>query len=184
MTDITVENPVEIPIGEFESEPEDFTPPISTEPEPASSDFDPEFPGSTPEAPYGYKPDGTPYKRRPNGAGPSTRKSDAAPRLVASNKSAEAAGALLANLNNLVSMAVAVAGMPMTAETMAKNNRQFEAMAVEALRADPALCRKILAAGQDSARAALTMAYLSFGASVIPVAWSERKVILNNGTHN
>lgn len=29
-----------------------------------------EFPGATAEAPYGYKPDGTPYKRRPGKRGP------------------------------------------------------------------------------------------------------------------
>ena len=146
--------------------------PVST-----TGDYDPQYPGSTPDAPYGFKPDGTPYKRRPRGTGGSKK---TVGRMPATDSMATQAAALLASANNLLGMGLHVFGMPMTSERLQEANKQFEAMAFQALLSDPALCRKILANGAVGGKAMLAMAYLNLGASLYPVArqeFTERKVL-------
>jgi hypothetical protein len=142
--------------------PRDVTP--STDPD-DSGPFDPRYPDSTPEAPYGYKPDGTPYTRHhgPRGGNRGSRSN-----MPATEKQAATAAALLARLNTLFGIAFTAAGMPKSAETLAANNAMFEVMAKEALETDPALCRKILSAGATSGKAGLIMAYVMLGASTFP----------------
>lgn len=134
--------------------------------------YNPEFPGSTADAPYGYKPDGTPYKRRPNGGGGKKRGSTSK-RMPASDTAARSAASLLGRLNLLIGMAIQMNGMPETAATLTLANEQFENMAYEALLADPALCRKILGAGATSGKAGLVMAYATLGISIVPAARME-----------
>jgi hypothetical protein len=141
---------------------DDVTPPITDEP------FDPQYPDSTPEAPYGFKPDGTPYKRH-HGRG----RQSTTGRMPASGKQAETAAALLARMNTLIGFALITAGMPESAEKLAENNEQFEEMARGALETDPALCRKILSAGATSGKAGLVMAYVVLGATTFPAMKSE-----------
>lgn len=141
---------------------------------PSGGDYDPEFPGSTPDAPYGFKPDGTPYKRRPNGAGSgSGKKAGGGKKTGSSDRSAQTAASLLARMNGLVGISLTVFGMPATAMSLAEANDQFETMAYEALRSDPELCRKILAAGATSGKAGLVMAYGMLGVSIAPAALTE-----------
>lgn len=129
------------------------------------------YPDSTPDAPYGRKPDGTPYKRHHGGRGASAGPSLG--RMPASAKQAETAASLLARLNSLFGITLALAGMPNSAAELAKNNEQFEVMAREALSADPELCRKILSAGATSGKAGLVMAYVMLGVSTVPAMRNE-----------
>jgi hypothetical protein len=128
------------------------------------------YPDSTPEAPYGYKPDGTPYKRH-HGAG---RKNGA---VTGSNmpgaKQAATAAALLARMNVLFGIAFTAAGMPESARALADNNSDFESMARDALEADPALCKKILSVGATSGKAGLVMAYVMLGVNTYPAMRAE-----------
>lgn len=133
-------------------------------------DYDPEFPGSTPEAPYGFKEDGTPYKRRPKGG----KRSTAGKRMPASDATARAAAGLLARLNTLVAVGLSTAlRLPETGAAILEANERFEVMAFEALQTDPALCKKILGAGATSGKAGLVMAYSMLGVAVIPTALPE-----------
>lgn len=136
-----------------------------------SGDYNPEFPGSTPDAPYGYKADGTPYTRRPRGSG--KKSSSVAPRKSA--KDAAAAAAMLTQLNALVAMSLSAFGLPQTAASIATANATFQPMAEDALASDPALCRKILSAGSVGGKTALFMAYGMLGASVYPALANEVK---------
>lgn len=153
---------------------EDTAAPLDVAPPTVSptGDYDPEFPGSTPEAPYGFKDNGEPYKRRPKGSG-NTGTKKSATRMPASESSARAAAGLLGRLNLLVSFAVASAGMPQTSEAITESNNQFVEMAYESLLTDPALCKKILGAGATSGKAGLVMAYSMLAMSILPAAKSE-----------
>jgi hypothetical protein len=82
---------------------------------------------------------------------------------------------MLAQVNNLVCMSLAMAGLPQTGASLAESNGQFESMALEALRTDPALCKKILSAGATSGRTALFMAYGYLAMSAFPTARAEFK---------
>lgn len=147
----------------LEDIPQDTPPPVVEK-----VDFNPEYPGSTPEAPYGYKPDGTPYKRRPRASGTQGRGN-----MPASNSQATQAAALLARANLLVAMVIGFAGMPNTAAQIEKSNGSFEMMARDALLTDPQLCRKILSSGSTSGKAGLAMAYAMFGGSLFSTAKGE-----------
>lgn len=142
--------------------PTDVTPNVADDGAP----YDPRYPDSTPDAPYGYKPDGTPYKRHHSGH--SSRGGSARGSMPATAKQAETAAALLARLNSLFGFALIAAGMPESAASLAVNNEQFEQMARNALETDPALCRKILSAGATSGKAGLVMAYAMLGVSTFP----------------
>ncbi len=152
--------------------PDDETPEFDT----SASDYDPDYPGSTPEAPYGFKEDGTPYKRRPKGSSGSSGKSAAAKAPSKANEAlATSAARALCQVNTLIGMSLTVFGMPKTAEDMEKANAQFEIMAKESLRTDPALCRKILSAGASSGRTGLLVAYMYLVGSAFPAARTELK---------
>lgn len=152
--------------------PDDATPQVET----PTGDYDPRYPGSTEDAPYGYKPDGTPYKRH-HGAGkrektglPSTR----------NEGNARAAASLLARLNLMAVMALQTSNLPKTAEAISENNAMFEQMAYQSLVNDPALCRKILGAGAASGKTGLIMAYAFLGISAVPavrIEIQERKAL-------
>jgi hypothetical protein len=144
--------------------PRDVTP--STDPEPDTGPYDSRYPDSTPEAPYGYKPNGEPYKRHHSGHG--SRGSGTGSRMPATEKQAETAAALLARLNTIFGFVLTAAGMPESAATLAANNVMFESMAKQALETDPALCRKILSAGATSGKAGLIMAYAMLGMGTFP----------------
>ncbi len=148
--------------------------PPETDDTPITGDFNPDYPGSTESAPYGFKPDGTPYLRRPKGTA-KTPASPGAPLLGSSrrDKNARDAARLLARLNALIGLSLTVSGMPNTAASLADANEQFESMAYEALVSDPALCSKILSAGTAGGKAGLIMAYTMLGASIIPSARQE-----------
>jgi hypothetical protein len=149
--------------------PLDESPEVEEQNDTGHVPFDPAYPDSTRDAPYGYKPDGTPYKRH-HGKG---KRSSGAGNMPASDKQAATAAALLARLNGLFGIALTVSGMPKAAVTLAANNGDFEVMAKEALLADPVLCRKILSAGATSGKAGLLMAYIMLGASTYPAMRDE-----------
>lgn len=133
-------------------------------------DYDPAYPGSTPDAPYGFKADGTPYKRRPSG--PRTSSSGRG-NMPASNSQATQAAALLGRGNMLIAMIAGFAGMPKTAAQITESNSAFEEMARDALLTDPALCRKILSTGSTSGKAGLVLAYAMLGGSLYPTVKEE-----------
>ena len=131
-------------------------------------DYDPEFPGSTKEAPYGFKVDGTPYKRRPNSG------SRAGKTVHAKNgASAANAAALLRSINSMVALSLLAFGMPLTGTTIEQAGDQFESMARDALESDPALAKRILSMGANTGKAQLAMAYITLGVAVTPVALAE-----------
>ncbi len=146
----------------------DEAPPIVN----ANGDYDPEFPGSTPDAPYGFKDNGDPYKRRPGPRGP--RKSGRGS-MPASESQARSAAALLGQLNLIIGISLSSLGFPMTASAVAAGNDTFTEQAYAALLTDPALCRKILGAGAQSGKAALVMAYGMLVIGVVPAATAEFK---------
>jgi hypothetical protein len=162
------DNATEIDFTEL-TVPADIAPPV----EDTGAPFDPRYPDSTPEAPYGFKPNGEPYKRHHSGHGKTGQTSG---RMPATGKQAETAAALLARLNVLVGFALTTAGMPESAMKLAENNQQFEDMARQALETDPALCRKILSAGATSGKAGLVMAYVVLGATTFPAMREEYKI--------
>lgn len=143
---------------------------------------DPDFPYSTPEAPYGYftisskddSPDYTrPRKRRPQGRG--SRSGVERGNYPASEKSARTAAKLLAQMNLFVGMGISAFGLRLTARELVKANDQFEEMAYNALLSDPKLCQKILSAGAQSGKTQLMFAYVALGGSLAPMAWSEMR---------
>lgn len=148
--------------------PMDETPPID------GADFDPEYPGSTPEAPYGFKPDGTAYRRRPRGSAPKSSGATSR-RMPASGAQAEAAAGMLATLNTIIGVGFAVAGMPATAAAIEAGNDRFTELATQALLTDPALCKKIIGTGGTSGKMGLAIAYSTLGMSLYPVARMEIK---------
>ena len=147
----------------------DDAPPGTSMPEGATS-FDPEFPGSTEEAPYGYKPDGTPYKRRPNGGG---RPKGSGIKGKGNESNARAAANMLCMMNNMLGVSLSMFGLPLTGAAIADANAQFEVMAIEALRTDPALCRKIMSAGATTGKTQLILAYGYLGMSAFPAMREE-----------
>lgn len=161
--------------------PDDAAPPMD-EPTPVAAPFNPEFPDSTADAPYGYFPDGRIRKRRPHGSRKTATSS--VTRMPASESSARSAAGLLATLNNLIAVGITTAaGLPRTGAAITEGNAQFESMAYEALLADPALCKKILSVGASSGKGALALAYVTLGATIVPAAISEvkeRKAELND----
>jgi len=135
--------------------------------------FDPQYPDSTPEAPYGFKPDGTPYRRH-HGRGRSSGKSSLGGRRTpSSDASAQSAASLLARLNNLIGIGLHTAGLTKTATALMAGNETFETMAYEALLGDPQLCKKILSTGATSGKAGLVMAYSMLAVSVAPAVKEE-----------
>lgn len=156
------ENATELNFG-VTTIPRDDTP--SPEPDNAGP-FDPRYPDSTPEAPYGYKPDGTPYKRHHGGRSGGTASSGRG--APAKARDAESAAWLLSRMNSFIGLALTVAGMPESAATLAANNEDFRRQAEDALLTDPVLCRKILSAGATSGKAGLAMAYVMLGVSTFP----------------
>lgn len=142
-----------------------------------SPDFDVAYPGSTPDAPYGFKDNGEPYRRRPSGAG-GTRKANGGKgrgNMPASESQARSAAALLGQLNTIIGFSLASLGLPATGAQLAANNDVFVEQAYSALLTDPGLCRKIMGAGAQSGKAALVMAYGMLAISVVPVATAEVK---------
>lgn len=153
--------------------PQDETPPTF---DAVTGDFDPDYPGSTQDHPYGFFPDGRPRKRRPHSRGSSASPSSTGPvsgRSKASESQARSAAALLAQMNVFVSGSVMLLGMPLTGQAINEANDQFRDMAYEALVMDPALCRKILSAGGSSGKAALIMAYGMLVMSIVPTGVME-----------
>lgn len=154
--------------------------PVDIEPDEApdfgnAGSFDPEYPGSTPEAPYGYKEDGTPYKRRPRGSGKSSGKSPTKRKTAASEPLARSAAGLLAQMNTLTGFSLAAFGFNETSESIAKANERFEDMAYGALLNNPDLCKKILSAGTNSSTAQLSMAYVTLALAIFPSARNDIK---------
>lgn len=156
---------------------EDPSPIISGDP--VSEWFNPEYPHSTPEHPYGYFPKSAtnpepdfsrPRKRRPHGHHNISGGSATSTR---SDNAARTAASMLARINNLFGLAFQAMGMPQSMETMKRANDTFEEMAYEALINDPALARKILSAGASTAKAQLAMAYVMLGGSIAPSVVTE-----------
>ena len=167
---------------EFERVPTpDIDPPKDESPETvnpdsttgATGDFDPTYPGSTPDAPYGFKADGTPYVRRPRGTAGTSRTPTSIGRMPASESQATQAASLLATGNTFMGFGLVAFGMPMTASALAEANKEFEALAFQALLADPALCRKILSGGAVSGKVMLAMAYAQLAVALFPDAKQE-----------
>lgn len=157
--------------------PTDEAPPLSDE---TVGWFDPDYPHSTAEHPYGYFPkaDGTPdfdrpRKRRPHGA--RTVGSSTAKAVTANPKKAQMAASVLAQMNNFLGMGLMTFGLPLTAAQLAEKNIVFEGMAADALASDPELCRRILAGGASSGRAQLAVAYAILAGTVGSQAVAEIK---------
>lgn len=152
--------------------------PPDTSGQEATGWYDPAYPHSTEDHPYGYfadkngEPDfNRPRKRRPHSrsGGRSVATSDRA------DKVAETAAAMLARMNTFAGMALMSFGLPASGEALRDANKVFEEMAYQALQTDPTLARKILSAGATSGRAQLTMAYVMLGGSIAPSVISEVK---------
>lgn len=129
------------------------------------------LPGASDDAPYGYKADGTPYKRRPNGTGRAsgTRTSTGS----RTDSKARQAAALLTQANDLVTFGVMAIGYGQTAAALSNANEGFADTAFEALRQDEALCNTILRAGTTSAKITLLIAYGMLAVNVAPTALAE-----------
>lgn len=154
--------------------PDDIAPTTSDD----TKDFDPSYPGSTAEAPYGYKEDGTPYKRRPKGSSGSVKLSTSG---GSRNENLAASAAdLLVTMNTFLFLGINLAGMPKTATQLSEANARFREVAYTALLNDAALCRKIVSAGGASSNAVLLMAYGQLIISAVPIALQERRELKNN----
>ncbi len=138
--------------------------------------FDSRYPDSTPDAPYGFKPNGEPYRRH-HGPGKSTGSATGrgGSRMPASDAQARSAASVLGTLNKLIGMAL-LPILPGTAVAITEGNDDFEQLAFQALLTDPALCKRILGAGTSSGKAQLFMAYGALGMSVVPTAMGEIKM--------
>ena len=106
----------------------------------------------------------------------------AAPRAKKSNPAqAKQAADVLAQMNDLIAVGLmtvsAIPAIPFnfmnTASAIAGANDGFRAAAEEALATDPALCRSILRVGKAGGRAALAIAYVSFGVSLAPAVMTD-----------
>lgn len=144
--------------------------------------FNPDFPYSSEEHPYGYFPDGQggwdfdkPRKNKPRGYG--GKGSGVSKGHPASEKSARTAAKLLAQMNLFIGMGISAFGLRMTAQEIVAANDQFEEMAYNALLSDPKLCAKILSAGMSSGRSQLMFAYLALAGALTPVAMEDIRVI-------
>lgn len=136
-----------------------------------TADWDPLYPGSTEHAPYGFFDDGRPRKRKPKGTGTPRKGS----KMPANDNLATTAAGLLARANDLVGMSLMAFGMPLTGQSITDANKTFEAMATEALRTDPVLCRKILSTGATGGKAGLVMAYSLLAVNIYPTARDEMR---------
>jgi hypothetical protein len=94
---------------------------------------------------------------------------------TSNEKIASAALDILVQANNLCGMGLMLMQMPQTASAIAMREDAFRVQALEALKADPALCRMILKAGATSGKAMLFMAYGMLAISIAPVALEEIK---------
>ena len=99
--------------------------------------------------------------------------SSASGRKDATDRLANQAAKVLATVNAAVGTAGLFVGFHATAGAIAESNDEFEANAREALRLDPALSRMILRGGQNGGKLALIVAYVMFGASVIPAIQTD-----------
>ena len=106
----------------------------------------------------------------------------AAPRRSKSNPAqAKQAADVLAQMNDLVAVGLmtvsAIPAIPFnlmtTASAIAGANDGFRIAAEEALATDAALCRSILRVGKAGGRAALAIAYISFGVSLAPAVMAD-----------
>lgn len=94
---------------------------------------------------------------------------------TSNEKLASAALDILVQANNLCGMGLMLMQMPRTASAIAMREDPFRVQALEALKADPALCKMILKAGATSGKAMLFMAYGMLAISIAPVAFEEIK---------
>lgn len=94
---------------------------------------------------------------------------------TSNEKLASAALDILVQANNLCGMGLMLMQMPRTASAIAMREDPFRVQALEALKADPALCKMILKAGATSGKAMLFMAYGMLAISIAPVALEEIK---------
>lgn len=170
-----------LPPAEEADIPQDETPDIEVS---STGDFDPDYPGSTADAPYGFKPNGEPYKRRPNKSGSRASSSGGVTKSPANDSLARSAAGVLSTMNILVGMSVSAFGMTQTSESIVEANKRFEVMAVDALRNDPALCRKILSAGTSSGKAQLVMAYGTLALAVFPAAKNDVQMLRSKDDEN
>lgn len=165
----TIESGIDVPIpGGGDEAPPTENPQATT-----VGPFTDLYPDSTPEAPYGRKPDGTPYKRHHGGRG--SRSVTGPQRMPASESLARSAAGVLATANSLTAIALMAGNLTVTAEAINDANKQFEEMAYQALLTDPALCKKILSAGASGGKAGLLMAYAMLTANIFPSAMAEFK---------
>lgn len=138
--------------------------------------FNPEYPHSTEEHPYGFFPDkdGEPDFSRPRKRRPHTRSHGGTVATSArADTTARTAARMLARMNSLVALSLTSLGMPTSGQQIKDANTVFEDMAYEALQTDPSLARKILSAGASSGKAQLTMAYIMLAGTVAPIAYGE-----------
>jgi hypothetical protein len=142
--------------------------------------FNPDFPHSTEQHPYGYFLDGDgnpdfsrPRIRRPRGYGKSSSSGSSVARSQQADGTAKTAAKMLTRINGLVALSLTSFGMPISGNQIKDANTVFEEMAYEALQTDPVLARKILSAGASSGKAQLTMAYIMLAGSVAPIAYGE-----------
>lgn len=80
---------------------------------------------------------------------------------------------VLSQYNGFVGMLAMAVGMNKTAVALFERNELFKAQAQEALTTDEEFCRWIIGGGRTSAKFTLSLAYLSLGASVGPIAYEE-----------
>jgi hypothetical protein len=152
-----------IPFTEDAPRQQDSSPPLD-------DGFTPEYPGATPDAPYGYTTTGRVRKRAPNG---SRSTGPTASRAVGSAKQAQEAAKVLTNFNRLLGFGFAGLGLFETAGVWNEAQDTFYTQAVAALENDPGLCRTILKTGATGGKLSLFLAYGMLGLTVAPVAVQE-----------
>jgi hypothetical protein len=140
--------------------------------------FNEEFPDSTPEAPYGFFPDGRPRKRKPR-ASSAGATATGSRRMPVSESDARAAANLLAMYNKLAGATLSLY-LPVTAAVLDANNDDFAEQAYQSLLTDPALCKSILSSGGVSGKLGLAMAYAILVGTIAPGAMIELRVKRNN----
>jgi hypothetical protein len=132
--------------------------------------FIPQYPGATPEAPFGYFKNGNVRKRPPRGSS-----STAAPVGGSNEKLARQAVEMLSGYNTIIGMFAMLLGLPRTSAAIAEAEEGFREIAVPALTSDPKLCRRIIGAPTSAGMAGLAMAYAMLMAAVGTVAVPEFK---------
>jgi hypothetical protein len=158
--------------------PRDTTPPFAD-----GGDFNPEYPGSTKEAPYGFTREGKPRVRKPYryGDGQGGTTDNKAGRSPQNEKLAQQASDVLTTGVSIVGTIAMAVGFQRTAGAMAANIDGLAARNVAALQTDPALCRMILRAGPASARLVLVGSFAMFGFQVAPTAVAEWREFRDKG---